>query len=66
MRINDTVIIIMQFILVTDRWAHWCQKQAYLAGISNCIPQTTVESSYLSLPEIPDSGTSATTKLDTA
>ena len=34
-------------------WGFWCQKQVFQAWISNCIPQTT----YLSLPEIPASGT---------
>ena len=38
-------------------WGHWCQKQVSQAGISNCIPQSTVGCNYLSLPEIPASGT---------
>ena len=36
----------------------WCQKQFSQARISNCIPQYTVGCNYLSLPEIPASGTS--------
>ena len=36
---------------------HCCQKQVSQAGISNCIPQYSVGCNYLSLPEIPDSGT---------
>ena len=39
------------------KWLLWCQKQVSQAGISNCIPQDTVEYNYLSLPEIPVSGT---------
>ena len=35
----------------------WCQKLASQAGISNYIPQFTVGCNYLSLPEIPASGT---------
>ena len=30
----------------------YCQKRVSRAGISNCIPQNTVECKYLSLPEI--------------
>ena len=38
-------------------WGLWCQKPIFQAGISNCIPQYSVECNYLSLPEIPASGT---------
>ena len=38
-------------------WWLWHQKQVSQAGISNCIPQYTVGCNYLSLPEIPASGT---------
>ena len=38
-------------------WRLWCQKQVSQAGISNCIPHNTVGCNYLSLPEIPASGT---------
>ena len=38
-------------------WGHWCEKQVSQAGLSNCIPQNTVGCNYLSLPEIPASGT---------
>ena len=34
-----------------------CQKQIFQTGISNSIPQKTVGCKYLSLPEIPASGT---------
>ena len=38
-------------------WRLWCQKQVSQAGISNYIPQLTVGCNYLSLPELPASGT---------
>ena len=38
-------------------WRLWYQKQVSQAGISNCIPQNTVGCNYVSLPEIPASGT---------
>ena len=38
-------------------WGLWCQKQVFQVGISNYIPQFTVGCNYLSLPEIPASGT---------
>ena len=38
-------------------WRHWCQKQVSQAGISNNIPPKTVGCNYLSMPEIPTSGT---------
>ena len=38
-------------------WVLWCQKQVSQAGISNCIPQYSVGCNYLSMPEIPASGT---------
>ena len=41
----------------TQIWGLWRQKQVSQAGISNCIPQSTVGCNYLSLPEIPASGT---------
>ena len=37
-------------------WGLWCQKQAFQAGISNCIPQNTAGCHHLSLPQIPASG----------
>ena len=41
---------------VDDIWGLCCRKQVSQAGISNYIPQFTVECNYLSLPEIPASG----------
>ena len=38
-------------------WGLWHQKQVSQAGINNCIPQNTVGCNYLSLSEIPASGT---------
>ena len=38
-------------------WGLWRQKLVFQAGISNCIPQYHVGCNYLSLPEIPASGT---------
>ena len=38
-------------------WRLWCQKQVSQAGISNCIPYSTVIGNYWSLHEIPASGT---------
>ena len=38
-------------------WGLWCQKQVSRAGIRNCIPQYSVGCNYLSLPEMPASGT---------
>ena len=37
-------------------WGFWHQKQVPRAGVSNYIPQNTVEYNYLFLPEIPISG----------
>ena len=46
----------------TRLWTHnnhyiWCQKQVSQAWISNCIPHYYVGCNYLSMPEIPASGT---------
>ena len=38
-------------------WVLCCPKQVSQTGISNCIPQYSVGCNYLSLPEIPASGT---------
>ena len=38
-------------------WGLWSQKPVSQAGISNCIPQLSVGCNYLSLHEIPASGT---------
>ena len=38
-------------------WGLWCQKQVSHAGISNCLSQYCMGCNYLSLPEIPASGT---------
>ena len=38
-------------------WGLWCQKQPSQAGINNCISQYSVGYNYISLPEIPASGT---------
>ena len=38
-------------------WGLWCQKQVSRAKISNCIPQYSVGCAYLSMHEIPASGT---------
>ena len=40
-------------------WGLWRQKQVSQSWTSNCIPQTIVGCNYLSLPEIPASGTKA-------
>ena len=39
------------------KWGLWCQKQVSQAGISNYILQFTARCNYLSLPEVPASGT---------
>ena len=40
-----------------DLWGFGCQKQVSQAWISKCIPQYSVGYNYLSMPEIPASGT---------
>ena len=47
----------MVCIFLEMNWRLWCQKQVSQAGISNCIPQDTVGCNYLSMPQIPASGT---------
>ena len=44
------------FIYLICIWGLWRQKQLSEAGLSNCIPQSTLGYNYLSLPEIPASG----------
>ena len=44
-------------IRVGCKWELWCWKHVSHAWISNCIQQNTVGSNYLSMHEIPASGT---------
>ena len=48
---------IIAYWLFYISWGLWCQKQISQAGIGNCIPQYCVGCNYLSIPEIPASGT---------
>ena len=41
----------------TKTWGVWCQKQVSQTVISNFIPQYSVDWNYVSMPEIPASGT---------
>ena len=41
----------------TETWGDWCQKQVSQTVISNFIPQYSVDWNYVSMPEIPASGT---------
>ena len=43
--------------MVNIYWELWCQKQVYQAGKSNSTPQCPVVSNYVSVPDIPASGT---------
>ena len=45
------------WVKLYHKWGLWCQKQVSQAEISNCIPQYSVGCNYLSMPEIPTSGT---------
>ena len=45
------------YMITNYIWGLWCQKHISPAGMSNCIPQYSVGCNYLSLPEIPASGT---------
>ena len=56
-RAHYDVILMQALTLVEYIWWFWRQKQVYQARVSNCIPQHTVICNYLSLSEIPASGT---------